>query len=214
MLTVYSQQSVNGCREIRQTALANLQRTLIANEVLSNAEVDLIMVFERLIFPMLDELLKPQVFRRDPEGMGETRLRASALLCKIFLHYLIQLSERQGMAGMTELWMKILGYLDRFMHSGRRDHMVRQSFHMVGLQFTEPKLQYEAVPESLKNVLLVMHASGFLVPPHQTPRTDVQANLWDATFDRLDIFLPILRQDLFPTPVGKHLKYHAMMSNS
>ena len=124
VLTGYSQQSVNGCREIRQTALGNLQRTLVANEVLSNAEVDLIMVFERLIFPMLDELLKPQVFRRDPEGMGETRLRASALLCKIFLHYLIQLSEKQGMAGMTELWMKILGYLDRFMHSGRRDQMV------------------------------------------------------------------------------------------
>lgn len=124
MLSAYSQQSVNGCREIRQTALASLQRTLIAYEVLSNAEIDLIMIFERLIFPMLDELLKPQVFRRDPEGMGETRLRASTLLCKIFLHYLIQLSERQGIAGMTELWMKILGYLDRFMHSGRRDQMV------------------------------------------------------------------------------------------
>jgi hypothetical protein len=29
--------------------------------------------------------------------MGETRLRASALLCKIFLQYLTQLSQRQGM---------------------------------------------------------------------------------------------------------------------
>lgn len=125
VLLAYSQQSVNGCREIRQTALANLQRTLIAYEVLSNAEVDLTVVFDRLVFPMLDDLLKPQVFRRDPEGMGETRLRASALLCKIFLHYLVQLSERQGFAGMSELWMKILGYLDRFMHSGRRDQMVR-----------------------------------------------------------------------------------------
>lgn len=124
VLSAYSQQSVNGCREIRQTALANLQRTLVANEILSNADIDLIMVFERLIFPMLDELLKPQVFRRDPEGMGETRLRASALLCKIFLHYLVQLSQKQGMSGMTDLWMKILGYLDRFMHSGRRDQMV------------------------------------------------------------------------------------------
>lgn len=130
VLSAYSQQSVNGCREIRQTALANLQRTLIANEVLSNADIDLTMVFERLIFPMLDELLKPQVFRRDPEGMGETRLRASALLCKIFLHYLVQLSEKQGIAGMTELWLKILGYLDRFMHSGRRDQMVSHLKHL------------------------------------------------------------------------------------
>lgn len=73
---------------------------------------------------MLEELLKPQVFRRDPEGMSETRLRASALLCKIFLQYLAQLSERQGMKTMTDLWLKILGYQDRFMHSGRRDQMV------------------------------------------------------------------------------------------
>lgn len=73
---------------------------------------------------MLEELLKPQVFRRDPDGMGETRLRASALLCKIFLQYLTQLSARQGMETLTDLWLKILGYQDRFMHSGRRDQMV------------------------------------------------------------------------------------------
>ena len=196
-------------------ALASLQRTLVAYEVLSNAEVDLIMVFERLIFPMLDELLKPQVFRRDSEGMGETRLRASALLCKIFLHYLVQLSERQGMEGMTELWMKILGYLDRFMHSGRRDQMVGRITKLPKEEEMKYILnavlfaQYEAVPESLKNVLLVMHASNFLVPPHQ-PRTEEQARLWDATFDRLDIFLPSLRQDLFPIPASSRTSQLAL----
>ena len=77
---------------------------------------------------MLEELLKPQVFRRDPEGMGETRLRASALLCKIFLQFLSSLSERQGMQKMTDLWLRIIVYQDRFMHSGRRDQMVR-TFH-------------------------------------------------------------------------------------
>lgn len=35
---------------------------------------------------MLEELLKPQVFRRDPEGMGETRLRASALVSDARFH--------------------------------------------------------------------------------------------------------------------------------
>jgi brefeldin A-resistance guanine nucleotide exchange factor 1 len=78
---------------------------------------------------MLEELLKPQVFRRDPQGMGETRLRASALLCKIFLHYLTQLSERQGVEKMTHLWLQILSYQDRFMHSGRRDSMVSRRFY-------------------------------------------------------------------------------------
>ena len=88
VLSVYAAQSTNASREVRQLALASLQRTLVSPEVLlgeAGPSIDLTVVFERLIFPTIDELLKPQVFRRDPGGMGETRLRASALLCKIFL---------------------------------------------------------------------------------------------------------------------------------
>lgn len=127
VLSAYAQQSVNSSRELRRSALASLQRTLISPEILTNADIDLTTLFERILFPTLDELLKPQVFRRDPEGMGETRLHASALLSKIFLHYLIQLAERQGMVRLTELWEKVLGYYERMMLSGRRDQMVRLS---------------------------------------------------------------------------------------
>lgn len=121
MLSTFSQQCTNACRDIRQAALGHLQRTLIAYEILSNPEINLSLVFERLVFPMLDELLKPQVFRRDPAGMGETRLRAAALLCKIFLHCATQ---RQDMAGLLPIWGRVLDALDRMMHSGRRDAMV------------------------------------------------------------------------------------------
>ncbi|CAH7684938.1 hypothetical protein PPACK8108_LOCUS19385 [Phakopsora pachyrhizi] len=180
VLLTYGQQSIHGNREVRQRALAYLQRSLVAPEILLNGNIDLTVIFERVLFPVLEELLKPQVFRRDPGGMGETRLRASGLLCKIFLHYLVQLSE-QGMPRMVELWLQILGYLDRFMHSGRRDQM------------------YEAVPENLKNVLLVMHASGFLVPPHEGPSVE-ESHLWNATFERIDPVLNTLKTDLFPPP--------------
>ncbi|GAA6009496.1 hypothetical protein JCM10207_003803 [Rhodosporidiobolus poonsookiae] len=182
LLSAYAQLCLNPSRELRQNAISSLQRTLLAPEILQNTDVDLTIIFERVFFPLLEELLKPQVFRRDPDGMGETRLRASALLCKIFLQYLTQLSERQGMQTMTELWLKILGYQDRFMHSGRRDQM------------------FEAVPELLKNVLLVMNASNFLVPPHEPERTEQQARLWDATFSRIQPFLPELQRELFPPP--------------
>ena len=133
LLSAYAQLCLNPSRELRQIAITSLQRTLLAPEILQNDDVDLTIIFERVFFPMLEELLKPQVFRRDPDGMGETRLRASALLCKIFLQYLTQLSERQGMKTMTELWLKILGYQDRFMHSGRRDQMVRPSYSRARL---------------------------------------------------------------------------------
>ena len=124
LLSAYAQLCLNPSRELRQIAIGSLQRTLLSPEILTNNSVDLTIIFERVFFPLLEELLKPQVFRRDPDGMGETRLRGSALLCKIFLQYLTQLEERGGMGRMTELWLKILSYQDRFMHSGRRDQMV------------------------------------------------------------------------------------------
>ncbi|GAA5869908.1 hypothetical protein JCM16303_001838 [Sporobolomyces ruberrimus] len=182
LLSAYSQLCLAPARELRQSAIGSLQRTLLAPEILQNEDVDLTIIFTRIFFPLLEELLKPTIFRRDPEGMGETRLRASALLCKILLQYLAQLQERKGMKNMTELWLKILGYQDRFMHSGRRDQM------------------YEAVPELLKNVLLVMNASGFLLPPHDESRTPEQAALWNATFERIQPFLPDLQRELFPPP--------------
>lgn len=128
LLSVYAQLCLNPSRELRQVAIGSLQRTLLAPEILANSDVDLSIIFERVFFPMLEELLKPQVFRRDPAGMSETRLRASALLCKIFLQYLTQLTTRQGMSHLMDLWLKILGYQDRFMHSGRRDQMVSLGF--------------------------------------------------------------------------------------
>lgn len=127
LLSAYAALCLNPSRELRQISIGSLQRTLLSPEILTSESIDLTLIFERVFFPLLEELLKPQVFRRDPDGMGETRLRASALLCKIFLQYLVMLSERGGMMKMCELWLRILGYMDRFMHSGRRDQMVRTS---------------------------------------------------------------------------------------
>lgn len=129
LLSAYAALCLNPSRELRQISIGSLQRTLLSPEILTSESIDLTLIFERVFFPLLEELLKPQVFRRDPDGMGETRLRASALLCKIFLQYLVLLSERGGMMKMCELWLRILGYMDRFMHSGRRDQMVRHSHY-------------------------------------------------------------------------------------
>lgn len=46
-----------------------------------------------------------------------------------------------------------------------------------------------------------MNAAGFLLPPEADNRTPEQAVLWDSTFERIQPFLPDLREDLFPTPV-------------
>ena len=82
---------------------------------------------------------------------------------------------------MLDLWLRILDIMDRLMNSGQGDNLE------------------EAVPESLKNILLVMADGGFIKPPvNGQPRTE----LWDETCKRVDRFLPNLIGEIFPE-VGK-----------
>lgn len=53
--------------------------------------------------------------------------------------------------------------------------------------------QEEAVRENLKNVLLFMSSSGYLVSPKQEPSKE---QLWTETWKRIDRFLPDLRSEL------------------
>ena len=49
------------------------------------------------------------------------------------------------------------------------------------------------MPESLKNIILVMSTSEYLVPQDEDPS---QEKLWTETWKRLDRFLPDLRSQL------------------
>lgn len=78
---------------------------------------------------------------------------------------------------MLDLWLRILDIMDRLMNSGQGDNLE------------------EAVPESLKNILLVMADGGFIQPPSDgSPPTE----LWDETYKRVDRFLPHLIAEVFP----------------
>lgn len=59
--------------------------------------------------------------------MGETRVQTATLVCKIFLRYLDQLPNAEG---MLELWLKILDILDRMMNSGQGDSLVSSLLSM------------------------------------------------------------------------------------
>jgi len=69
--------------------------------------------------------------------------------------------------------------MDRLMNSGQGDSLE------------------EAVPESLKNILLVMANGGYLAPPSQNPQ---HARLWEETWKRLERFMPGMFQEIFPAP--------------
>lgn len=177
-------QCVNPCREVRYHAFTSLQRCLQAPDLASQKHAEWTKIFSEVLFPLINQLLKPEVHQTDPQGMTETRLQAAQLLCKTFLHYLSLLSEWDG---MLDLWTRILATMDRLMNSGQSNVLV------------------EAVPESLKNVLLVMASAGYLVPPPSSPsadggqaRSESQKQLWSETWTRTEKFMPGLMPELFP----------------
>lgn len=167
-------QCVNPCRDIRHHAISTLQRALLSADLVSSDDKEWSAIFDEVLFPLVLRLLKPEVYHSDPNGMGETRVQAATLVCKIFLRFLDQLPNREG---MLPLWLRILDILDRMMNSGQTDSLE------------------EAIPESLKNILLVMADGGYLVPPSQDPSKE---EMWNETRKRLGRFLPDLFAEIFP----------------
>ncbi|KAJ2998601.1 hypothetical protein NUW58_g273 [Xylaria curta] len=165
-------QCTNPCREVRQLSFSSLQRSLLSPELTCSDHKEWTAIFGEVLFPLILRLLKPEVYSSDRDGMSETRVQVASLLCKTFLQYLVLLSRWDG---MLDLWLQIIDIMDRLMNSGQGDSLE------------------EAVPENLKNVLLFMSSSGYLVPPNKDPS---QEKLWVETWKRIDRFLPDLRRDL------------------
>lgn len=114
-------QCTNPRREVRQLAFNCLQRALYSPELTSSDHREWTAIFGEVLFPLIHRLLKPEVFSSDKDGMSETRVQAASLLCKVFLQYLVLLSEWDG---MLDLWLKIIDILDRLMNSGQGDSLV------------------------------------------------------------------------------------------
>ena len=114
-------QCTNPCREVRNAALNSLQRTLLSPDLICSDHKEWTAIFTDVLFPLIFDLLKPEVFQSDRDGMSETRVQVASLLCKVFLQYLVLLSAWDG---MLDLWLKIVDIMDRLMNSGQGDSLV------------------------------------------------------------------------------------------
>jgi brefeldin A-resistance guanine nucleotide exchange factor 1 len=121
ILESLSAQCINSCREIRGQAFTSLQQSLLSPALTSDDHHEWTAIFGDVLFPLINRLLKPEVYQSDPRGMSDTRVLAATMLCKVFLHYLVMLAEWDG---MLDLWLKILDIMDRLMNSGQGDHLV------------------------------------------------------------------------------------------
>ncbi|KAL4239944.1 G-box binding factor [Mactra antiquata] len=157
-------------RQVRGQALTYLQRALLVHDLQTLSAVEWEACFNKILFPLLTKLLE-NINTQDPSGMEETRMRASTLLCKVFLQHL---SPLLSLSTFTALWLTILEFMDKYMHADRSD------------------LLAEAIPESLKNMLLVMETAGIF-----QCGDDDDTQLWRLTWDRIGTFLPHLKEELF-----------------
>lgn len=172
-------------RHVRSQALTYLQRALLVHDLQTLSAVEWESCFNKVLFPLLSKLLD-NINPQDPTGIEETRMRASTLLCKVFLQHL---SPLLSLSTFTALWLTILEFMDKYMHVDKSD------------------LLCEAIPESLKNMLLVMHTAGILRrQTEDAPRVpgeegggygEEDSQLWKLTWDQINSFLPNLHNDVF-----------------
>ncbi|XP_076292687.1 sec7 domain-containing protein garz [Lasioglossum baleicum] len=156
-------------RPVRTAAITYLQSTLLAHDLAQLSAVEWSQCLEQVLFPLLTQLLEP-IAADDPIGVEETRVRAAMLLSKVFLHHLTPLLT---LPGFLPLWLTVLDLLRAYMHADNSE------------------LLFEAIPESLKNMLLVMSSTNVLAS---------NSNLWAPTWRTIDMFLPNLKEELFPEP--------------
>ncbi|XP_029464878.1 Golgi-specific brefeldin A-resistance guanine nucleotide exchange factor 1 isoform X2 [Rhinatrema bivittatum] len=163
-------------RQVRMQALTYLQRALLVHDLQTLDALEWESCFNKVMFPLLTKLLE-NISPADVGGMEETRMRASTLLSKVFLQHL---SPLLSLTTFAALWLTILDFMDKYMHAGSSD------------------LLLEAIPESLKNMLLVMDTAGIF---HSADSHTGYSDLWEITWERIDCFLPHLREELFKQTV-------------
>nr|XP_019949105.1 PREDICTED: Golgi-specific brefeldin A-resistance guanine nucleotide exchange factor 1 isoform X3 [Paralichthys olivaceus] len=163
-------------RQVRMQALTYLQRALLVHDLQTLDATEWESCFNKVLFPLLTKLLD-NISPADVGGMEETRMRGCTLLSKVFLQHL---SPLLSLPTFAALWLTILDFMDRYMHAGSSD------------------LLLEAIPESLKNMLLVMDTAGIF---HSADSRTGYSDLWEITWERIICFLPHLREELFKQTV-------------
>ncbi|XP_050523551.1 Golgi-specific brefeldin A-resistance guanine nucleotide exchange factor 1 isoform X2 [Daktulosphaira vitifoliae] len=157
-------------RDVRMSAVTYLQRALLMHDLATLNGDEWEACFRKVLFPLMNRLLECGK-DIDPSGLDETKMRSATLLSKVFLHHLVQL---QSLSSFVDLWITLLELMHKFMISDNSDTL------------------NEAIPETLKNMLLVM-LNGKANSKEELHSKKV---FWDATWVKVNTFLPNMAKDL------------------
>ncbi|OIT26917.1 PREDICTED: ARF guanine-nucleotide exchange factor GNOM-like [Nicotiana attenuata] len=166
--------------EVRGHAILMLQRCLTGVEGIHISTDLWLLCFDQLIFTLLDELLElaPQGSIKDYRSIEGAIFLSLKLMFKVFLQCLQQLSQ---LPSFCKLWLGLLDHTERCMKmkfKGKRSEKIP-----------------ELVPELLKNTLLVMKASGLLVPSDPVGGD----SFWQLTWLHVHKICPSLQSEVFPS---------------
>jgi len=176
--------------DIRNQSLNILQRSLLSQALNLVGPDSWVLCFDKVIFPLLDELLLPlgEENGQSKDIIEETRLRGQQILVKTFLQYMSVLIKCPN---FNALWLKILSYIQKYMTADKSQFLA------------------EAVTESLKNILLVMFANDILKPAGEIPSDLSDPNLqtqlafWDLSWRTIDEFCPQMKSDFIAKLINK-----------
>jgi len=166
-------------RQIRTQALTNLSRAMLLEEFADLQSHQWENCFADVLFPLLLKLLD-NLSPTDPQGVEETRVRAIQSVSKVLLNHLGMLMQLQT---FSDLFIRFVDFMRRYWNCERSD------------------ILKEAIPESLKNVILVLDNSrAFLEFP----------DLHKRTIETLKSFLPHLVDEvMLNLPVTNELMQQA-----
>lgn len=95
-----------------------------------------------MLFPLLYDLLAEVPNANITASvLEESRMRTATIMSKVFLHHLTPLIT---LPKFNEIWLDVLDYIEKFISVGS-------------------DMLHEAMLESLKNMLLVMHSVGIFL---------------------------------------------------
>jgi len=161
--------------EVRNYAMGTLQRALLCPYVGRLFPAGLRDCFTHVLFPLLRALLQPLAGPPQPsrshDSHDETRVRAVTLLSKFLLQNLMPVTQLDDFH--TKLWPEILDMIALYTKADQSG------------------LLAETIPETLKNMLLIMFQSGAF----QCTKTIGGVDVWTYSWTKINSFCPVLQND-------------------
>lgn len=195
LLATLSQPCVSMHRPTRAVALTCLQQAVLSPALLDPPPVaqHREALLGRILLPLLETLLAPETARADAQSessdagatLPEAQAHVCLLVCRVWvrdvavlLHDVPGDVEAARAQRVLRLWRGVLG---------AAAHVLQGA----------PCPPHELIEEQLKNMVLVMHASGYLVDG-SAPGT-LRRALWVETWRCMDSLRPALRALVTPT---------------